>query len=257
MGGKKESPAQAQILPQQSAMQSNIMNNLEGSQGRSNQVFDAAFGGYQNLLGNLQSGSFGGGGGGGGGGANLAGIAALSGPGNPWAGQLGRDIRTREMSVLPGFYDRIKAEQTRLQNIQGGYNPGFTSQMAKLAREQAQQGQEAVLNTEIKLGEKSAQAAAANAAFNLQKQGMMANLAQRARAGSAASAAQLAQLQLQTLGGLSNLRTDVPGEVGMYLQAGLGNMGQLGAMGQGPQGPSGMDRVMQGAAVAAPVIIAL
>jgi len=56
MGGSKDNAFQNQLMPQQQAFQQNIMQNLEGSQGRSNQVFDAAFGGYGNLLKGLQAG---------------------------------------------------------------------------------------------------------------------------------------------------------------------------------------------------------
>ena len=209
---------------------------LAGAQGRSDQVFNTALGGYNSLLGNIQ-GALGSAGGGGVSQATMDAINAIGGPGNPWAGQLGRDVRTRENSVLPGFFDKIAQEQTRLQNIQGGYNPGYTAQMSKLARDQAKQAQEGVLNTEIEIGKNSAAAQAAQAAFELQKQGMLASMQAQAGAASAADRARLLGLNLSALGGLEGLRTDVPGEVGMYLSGmsnnlGAGQAGAQGALGQ-------------------------
>jgi len=95
--------------------------------------------------------------------------------------------------------------------------------MAKLAREQAQQGQEGVLNTEIKLGEKSAAAQAAQAAFELQKAGMLASLGKGGGGGS--SADQNFSQQMAVLNAMGGLRGQTPGEVGMYLNSGLGNIG--------------------------------
>jgi hypothetical protein len=211
---------------QQQNFQNSISGGLGTAQGNSQGVFDTAFGGYKNLLNSLQNPQSGGGGGGNPAlSAAQAAIAGMSGPGNPWAGQLGADIRTRENSVLPGFYDRIKAEQTRLQNVQGGYNPGYTSQMAKLARDQAHQAQEGVLNTEIKLGEKSAAAQAAQAQFALQQQGMLASLARGGGGGGGGSADDNFRQQMAVLGAMGGLRGQAPGEVGMYLNSGLGNIG--------------------------------
>lgn len=214
---------------QQGGLQNNIMSGLEGAQGRSNQVFDTVFGGYQGLLSGLQGGG-GSGGGGGGGGLNqsIAAIQGLSGPGNPWAGQLGTDIRTRGDSILPAFFDRIKSEQTRLQNIQGGYNPGYTAQMSKLARDQAQSAQKGQLDREIALGEKSAAANAANAAFNLQKESMIAGLRRGAAASAAAGDQQNFRNQMAVLDAMGGLRGQVPGEVGLYLRGGLENIGNMG-----------------------------
>ncbi len=212
---------------QQQALQQNIMGGLTGSQGRADQAFNAAFGGYQNLLTGLQN-PQGGGGGDGGRGAAIAAIQGLGGPSmsNPWAGQLGADIRARGESLLPAFYDRIKAEQGRLQNIQGGYNPGYTAQMAKLARDQAQAAQSGQLEREVSLGEKKAavdranQAAQAN--FQMQKAGMLASLA---RGGGGGGADDNFRQQMAVLGAMGGLRGQTPGEAQMYLQGGLGNVG--------------------------------
>jgi len=256
MGGSKTNTNQAAFQNQQQDFQNSIQGGLTGAQDRSNQVFDAAFGGYQNLLGGLGQG---GGGGGGGFGAAQAGIEGLSGPGNPWAGGLGRDIRSRGESLLPAFFDRIKAEQGRLQNIQGGYNPGYTSQMSKLSRDQAQSAQAGQLDREISLGEKIAQGNAAQSAFEMQKQGMLANLA-RSRAGAAnASSAQDFSQQMAVLNAMGGLRGQTPGEVNMYLNGGLGNMGMLGQYGQqgGNNGFTTEKKIGMGASVAVPIAVAL
>lgn len=210
---------------QRTGFQNYINTGLEGAQGRSDQAFNAALAGYQGLLGRnadmanraIAAGQ-----------KSAEGIMGMGGPGNPWAGQLGRDIRARGNSVLPAMYDRIRAEQQRLQNAQGGYNPGFTEQLAKTSREQARAATENTLNVDIALGEKIAAARAAQAQFDLQKR-MMAG---RAGQGGYGSAAGFGKNSLAALQGIYNLRGQTPGEVGMYLQAGMGNMtgGQQGAL---------------------------
>lgn len=236
--------------------QDQITSGLAGAQGRSDQAFNAALGGYNKFLG--QQNQF----------ANQAigagnqsaqNILGLAGPGNPWAGQLGQMIRARGNSILPAMYDRIRSEQGRLQNLQGGYNPGYTAQLSKIARDQARGMSENVLNTEVELGERSAAAQAAQAAFAMQQQ-MNAG---RARQGGFGSASGFGRNSLAALSGLRGLRTDVPGEVAMYLQGGLGNLGGMtqGAMGQygmgQNQGGGTANNIMKGAAVAAPIIIAI
>jgi hypothetical protein len=210
-----------------------ITAGLGQAQSNSQNAFNTAFGGYSNLLNQAAGGTLNTGGGGGGTGAAYdamrAAINGMQGPGNPWAGELGTDIRTRNDSLLPGFYDRIRAEQGRLQNIQGGYNPGYTAQMAKLARDQAHQAQAAKLSTDVELGQRSAAAQAAQAAFANQRAMQLAQLglsqAQYGAGNSRASAAMQLQARLAALSGISGLRGQTPGEVNMYLQGQLGNLG--------------------------------
>lgn len=232
---------QRSLMGQQGQMYNSFNSGLQSEQNNANSVFNAALGGYNNLLSSLQGGGKQNQVGGGGGVAGAKGkkgmggnpFAGLKGPGNPWEGQLGADLRTRGESILPSFFDRIKAEEGRLQNIQGGYNPGYTAQLSKLSRDQAQATAQNLLNTNIQLGEQSAAADKAQAMFGLQRAGAMAkyNLAQRAAAGRASSAARASQqqnyaMQLAALGGLSNLRTDTPGGTQQYIGGMLGNQGQ-------------------------------
>lgn len=236
MGSPKPNPnvnaALQANLGQQRAFQDAAMGGLTGAQSRSDQAYNAAFGGYQNLLQGLQNPQTGGGGGG----ANaaqaaaLAAIHGLKGPSmsNPWAGQLGQDIRERGESLLPAFYDRIKEEQTRLQNVQGGYNPGFTSQMAKLAREQAQGAQSGQLSREIELGklidQRNRQNQAAQQSFQMNQAGMLAGLARGGRGGGGGGPDDNFRQQMAVLGAMGGLRGQAPGETGQYLQGGLGGL---------------------------------
>jgi len=177
-----------QYNQQRSGMQDYITGGLTGAQGRSDAAYNAALQGYQGLMNQnrgfasdaisraREAAN-----------AAAAGIGGVAGPGNPWAGELGRNIRARGNSVLPAMYDRIREEQTRLQNLQGGYNPGYTAQMSKLSRDQARGISENVLNTEVTLGEKIAAARAQQAQFALQQQAMMG--AARSRAMSAGQGA--------------------------------------------------------------------
>ena len=212
----------------------NINAGLTQAQSNSQNAFNTAFGGYSNLLNQVQGGSIPGMGGGGGVNsaydAMRAAISGMQGPGNPWAGQLGADIRQQNESLLPGFYDRIKAEQTRLQNIQGGYNPGYTAQMSKLARDQAHQAQASKLAADVELGQRSAAAQAAQAAFANSQAMQLAQLglsqAQYGAGASSANARAALQARLAALGGISGLRGQTPGEVAMYLNAQNQNYGQ-------------------------------
>lgn len=59
------------------------------------------------------------------------------------------NLRARGNSNIPSFYNAVSDELHQQNNAQGGYNPGFGSQMAKLAREQGHASQDAALNTEL------------------------------------------------------------------------------------------------------------
>ena len=200
MGGPKPNKNVNQAfqtnLGQQRDFQNATMGGLSGSQGRADQVFNAQLGGYQNLLSGLQNPQTGGGGGGGQNAAMQAAIAAIQGAGGgPNISGLVNDIRARGGSLLPAFYDRIKEEQTRLQNIQGGYNPGYTSQMSKLARDQAQSMQKQQLDTEIQVQKMQQQAAAqANAMTNAGTQQASVNAANQATQLAGATLSQQSQL---------------------------------------------------------------
>ncbi len=226
---------------QRGDLQNQFSSGLQGAQGRSDAAFNAALQGYQGLIGQnsgfasdaMNAAR-----------ANAAqagqGIMGIGGPGNPWAGQLGRDIRARENSVLPAMYDRIREEQTRLQNLQGGYNPGYTAQMSKLSRDQARGMGENILNTEVMLGEKSAAAQAAQAQFALQQQAMAGAARGRAMGAGHSAASGFGRNSMEALRGIYNLRGQTPGEVAMYGQLGLGNLGggqqgALAALGQKAQ----------------------
>jgi len=282
-GGNQQSAQVNRINEQQAGNYGQFSSGLSQAEKNSNAVFDAAFGGYNSLLNNLRGSGGGGGGGGasarirgggGGGGFKIGNaLAGIAGPDNPWAGELGTDIRTRGNSILPSFYGQIQSEQDRLQNIQGGYNPGYTAQMSKLANDMAHAGQQNVLETNIGLGERSAQAAEAQRQWEIQKSkaGAAAALAnqrlkmqQQAMMRSASGAAAQSQsqnyaMQLAALGALSNLRTDVPGGQGQYIQGLMGNtqLGYGGAqMGQN-QGWGTKEKVGMGASVAVPIAVAL
>lgn len=213
---------------------SNISGGLGQAQTNSQNAFNSAFGGYNSLLHQASGGGLNTGGGGGGVGsaydAMRSAIGGMRGPDNPWAGALGTDIRSRNSSILPGFYDRIRSEQGRLQNIQGGYNPGYTSQMAKLARDQAHQAQQSALEGDVALGERSAAAAAAQNAFANSQAMQLAQLglsqAQYGAGSSSAAARMQLQARLAALAGISGLRGQTPGEVNMYLNTQNQNLGQ-------------------------------
>lgn len=198
--------------------QDTIGSGLGSAQANSDAAFQAALQGYKGLLGqnaNMANQAIAAGG------RSAEGILGIGGPGNPWAGQLGRDIRARGNSVIPGMFEPLRDEFTRINNLQGGYNPGYTAQMSKMTRDAAREASSNVLDTEVMLGEKMAAARAAQAQFALQQQAM----AGRARQGGYGSASGFGKNSLAALQGIYNLRGQTPGEVNMYLQAGLGNLG--------------------------------
>jgi len=205
---------------QQQALQGNIMGGLTGAQGRSDQVFNTAFGGYQNLLSGLQNPQTGGGGGGG---VNpgMAALAGIQGPGSGIGGITGM-MRARNDSLLPGFFDRIRSEQERLQNVQGGYNPGYTAQLSKIARESAQEGASAKLKSELEIAKMQQAAKAAQANFELQRAGMMMR---GGGGGGGGSADDSFRQQMAVLGAMGGLREQTPGEAGMYMGGALQNVG--------------------------------
>jgi len=64
------------------------------------------------------------------------------------------NIRSRGTSGVPAFYSTLQEDLERQNAATGGYAPGFGSQMAKLAREQAHGAQSAALDTELGIKEK-------------------------------------------------------------------------------------------------------
>lgn len=64
------------------------------------------------------------------------------------------NIRSRVASMTPAFFAGLKRNLEQTNKVQGGFNPGYTSQMSKLSRDAGQGAQEAVRDAEIQLQEK-------------------------------------------------------------------------------------------------------
>lgn len=178
-------------------------------------------------------------------------------------------LRARATAQIPAFYGAYKNAAQRRANVQGGYSPGFDSQMEELGREQARQGFGASRQVEGDIADKRIQGREFGASGlagigrdvsgnQLSGLGGLTNIGQAGQqnaqfnAGLNESASGRNQaLQLALLGmygdsgkagaaGLSNLYSSAPGDVGQYLQnylAGLGgqsnaNLANLGQRGQ-------------------------
>jgi len=59
------------------------------------------------------------------------------------------NMRSRGGSTIPAFYSSLKDEMERGKAVNNGFNPGYTGQVAKMARDQAHAAQAANLDTEL------------------------------------------------------------------------------------------------------------
>lgn len=137
------------------------------------------------------------------------------------------NIRARGTATIPSFYANLKQELDRTKAAQGGYSPGYSAQAAELSRDAAFGAQDAALNAEgsiidrVSEGRKwgaSSMSGAERALVDAIQNGEMfgiSGMADLDKFDSQSSAQHQGQL-LQALQGMRGLRTDTPGEVGMY-----------------------------------------
>lgn len=155
-----------------------------------------------------------------------------------WSDPEKADFRARAGSVLPAFYDAVKNEFSRQNTAQGGYNPGYTYQNAKLARDASRQSAAANLEAETTLADsirKNRQwGAEGMTSSEMALQGLLDNIfrgsttaALSARTGIADSKAknrlaatsglsQVNQDKLNAAQGIGSLRAQTPGTDAMY-----------------------------------------
>lgn len=70
-----------------------------------------------------------------------------------WSEDDKQNYRARAGSVIPSFFKNLKQTLETQNRAQGGYNPGYTSQTAKLARDSSRQANEANIEAENYIGE--------------------------------------------------------------------------------------------------------
>jgi hypothetical protein len=161
------------------------------------------------------------------------------------------NIRDRSTSQIPAFYDSLKNTLMTQNNAQGGINPGFTSQMSKLARERGQESVNAAKDAELGIMQqvnegrkwgtegmtRSEQAIVQNMLAGLggasdTEMGMMNSINQGRMFGTEGLAG-LDRDKLAAASGIAGLRGQTPGEVNMYLDNILGTLGMRGQQVQG------------------------
>lgn len=177
------------------------------------------------------------------------------------------NYRLRATAAVPGMFDGLRRGLQQRGAIGGGYGPGFDAAGIALARSQAREGAAAALNAEdtlqnnIRENKKwgaSTGSDMESRIFGNQKQALDQLIQQKNAAqarGDAASARNFSE-RMAILSGMRGLRQEAGSELEYDEMATRGFGGGLNASQQQP-GTGTMDRVMQGAAVAAPVIIAL
>lgn len=139
------------------------------------------------------------------------------------------NMRLQGSRVIPGFFDAVRRNVDKSANIQG-YSPGYSSQTRAIARDSARGAADAALDTELgitntrnegrKWGASSLSGAESDLVGALQR-GKMFGIEGMDRSDMASRADRLAALS-----GIRGLRTDTPGEVGMYEDEILSSMGQ-------------------------------
>lgn len=267
-----------------------LMGRLSGAQQRGDQAYNAAYGGYNDLLGRIRSGSGGSGNYseianrfkafGDSGGIDDEGKARIRGNGvfDEFARTGGlsegdkANLRARSTATLPSFYDQLSNELSRGKAVQGGYSPGYDAQAAALARDKAYGANRVAAEAEgdivdrVTAGRQWGAGSLSSAEQGLQ--GLLSN--NKLSAWSNALAAMQAgddsnfrnmQGELGALEGLRGLRTDQPGEeFGIYDRL-LGSAGQRGGQAgnnlnlraQYNPNKSFMDHLTEFAGVAAPI----
>lgn len=145
------------------------------------------------------------------------------------------NMRLHGSAVVPGFFDALKSNLTRSTNV-SGYNPGYNAQTRNLARDSARGAQEAALNTELGIvdtrnrGRQWGTEGLSSAELGLvgaQQRGKMFGIEGMDSVSRDNSANQRAAMEarLAAIGGIRGLRTDTPGEVGMYEDEVAGSLG--------------------------------
>lgn len=218
--------------------------NANQARGRSDEAYNTAFSGYRNFLDRYSGNPPGGGGGEGragyrrysrGGGVTDENKQRIRGAGvfDEFARTGGyneadkTNIRSRLTRSVPSFFENLKNEMSRQQVMSGGINPTFDASLAALARQSSQATGDAVLDAETDIqdrvnqgrmwGSNSLSDAESRLVDAIQR-GEMFGIEGLARKDSEDSQYDIANrgLELEALGGIRGLRTDAPGEVGMY-----------------------------------------
>ena len=208
------------------------------ARGRSNQAYDTAYRGYQSLFDNPRGGSnssnealgyyrdF----------AKTGGLTdenvrRIRGNGvfdefSRTGGLSDQDIanmRLHGSAVIPGFYDAIRRNLQRSTNVTG-YNPGYNAQIAASSRDQAREAQNAALETELgivdtrnkgRMWGTEGLSGAERSLVDATQRGRMFGIEGLDRDYNTGQDRD-AQTRLAAIGGIRGLRTDTPGEVGMY-----------------------------------------
>lgn len=245
----------SRIKTQDSQFYNDVNTRLKQSQSRADQAWNTAYGGYSDFLKNYSPGGAGynsiydkdrvG--------KIDAGTARIRGDANDYRGfahgdspagavygglmkdggyddKATADFRSRATSTIPSFYDALKQNMDRTNRIQGDINPGYTSQSAAMARDAGQQAQKAATVAETELHDRiqagkleGARGYSSNYATGMAGAVGAENTANQTDLELArylqANGLQMGQLQLSGLAGLRGLRTDVPGEEKMNLDA--------------------------------------
>lgn len=155
------------------------------------------------------------------------------------------NMRLYGSRTIPGFFDAVRRNLGSSSAAQGGYNPGYNSQTALLARDQARAAQDAALNTELGIvntrneGRRwgtEGMSGAERALVDANQRGRMFGIEGLNRGYEFDRESDRydrnfeAQNRLAALEGMRGLRTDTPGEVGMYEEELLNSlMGGAGA----------------------------
>jgi hypothetical protein len=134
--------------------------------------------------------------------------------------------------VLPSFFAALKRQLGTAGAATGGFGPGYSGQMAKMARDQAHGSQEAALDTENAIANAvhSGKLSGASGLAGLQEAAAegsgrlglgLAGMGQQGRLAGAGLLSDAGRLALGAGEGYAGLRSQAPGEVGMYENLGL------------------------------------
>jgi hypothetical protein len=158
--------------------------------------------------------------------------------------QMMQDIRARTASQVPSFFSGLKDNFTRMNAVQGGMNPGYSGQTAKLSRDAAREATSSVRDTEMGLADSIRSGRMWGAEGMTSSEGALQALLSRnifeALGGLTDIGSREGQLELGGLGGLQNVAGMQDPELD-WIRTALATLGGRSGAGQGWTGIQGRE----------------
>lgn len=153
------------------------------------------------------------------------------------------NIRSRATSVIPAYYDVAKNEAARRSAVQGGYGPGNSALMAKMARDQSRGAAGAALDAEVGIKDKVNTGRQWGAGGMAESEGALQNLMSQNRLGALTGASNTEAGMVNSIAG---------NRIGAASAGGSNEIGMQGTIQKGKMfGTTGLEGMAESAAARA------